>query len=87
MVDKRLLHLHKSANLCSKKHSATSEVIALVMMMVTRYYMEPGKSRWGDPWQDPSDVLLAINPPKSEACVQIVERKGLEGPGRTSRSV
>ena len=69
------------ANLCPGKPFATTEIVALVIMLALRYDIVPVSGQWTDPHQDLVNISLAISPPKAKVLVNL---KAKERDGRQS---
>ncbi|MCJ1287881.1 hypothetical protein MMC26_007233 [Xylographa opegraphella] len=69
--------------LCPGRHFATTEVVAVVAMLVLRYEIAPlqvdSNGEWLLPKQNTSNVGTSVLPPVSDIKVRITRRKGWEG--------
>jgi len=68
--------------LCPGRHFATTEVVAVVAMLVLRYEITPlegaSEAKWVLPKQDNNNVGTSVLPPVSDIKVRITKRKGWE---------
>ncbi|MCJ1419943.1 hypothetical protein MMC32_006299 [Xylographa parallela] len=69
--------------LCPGRHFATTEVVAVVAMLVLRYDITPleggSEGAWVLPRQDTNNVGTSVLPPVSDIKVRITRREGWEG--------
>ncbi|MCJ1398838.1 hypothetical protein MMC11_002039 [Xylographa trunciseda] len=70
------------ATLCPGRHFATTEVVAVVAMLVLRYDITPleggAEGKWVLPKQDNNNVGTSVLPPVKDVKVRITKRKGWE---------
>lgn len=65
-------------NICPGRHFATTEILALITLVVMKYDILPANGRWAIPKKDQS-VFAAIPPPLNDLEITIQERQGWEG--------
>jgi cytochrome P450 len=66
-------------NLCPGKNFATTEILAVVAMMVLRFDITPISGSWKYPGDDGNNMSTVICAPKDPVPVKIRPRQGLEG--------
>ena len=64
--------------LCPGRHFATTEVLAVVTMFITRYDMVPTAGEWSMPKTDNTNVATVIMEPDTDIEVEVSARKGFE---------
>lgn len=79
---KQARHTYRSfggaPNLCPGRHFATTEILAILAILLMRYDIRPVKGGWKLP-ENELAVFAAISPPKSDLKVELKPREGWQG--------
>ncbi|KAL8730761.1 MAG: hypothetical protein Q9166_003831 [cf. Caloplaca sp. 2 TL-2023] len=79
---KQARHTYRSfggaPNLCPGRHFATTEILAILAIMLIRYDIRPVSGAWKLP-ENELAVFAAISPPKSDLKVELKPREGWQG--------